>query len=156
MSNSVDITNLVHVDMFSGLTTEALRLVATIAHEQHFTKGTHVFRQGDAGDQLYVITNGKVRISRTTPGSGEEALAILGVGSSFGEMAIIEETERSADAIVHEDCTLLAIGKDSFEDLLFLHKDLAYEVLWNMVRMLSKRLRATNDKLSFFSLSNRF
>jgi CRP/FNR family cyclic AMP-dependent transcriptional regulator len=46
--------------------------------------------------------------------------------------------------------------KDAFEDLLFLHKDLAYEVLWSVVRMLTQRLRETNDKLTFLSVTGKF
>ena len=77
-----------------------------------------------------------MRISRDVPGMGEEALAVLGPGQVFGEMALLDESPRSADARVHERCRLLAIPKDGFDDLLFLHKDLAYEVLWSIVRML--------------------
>jgi CRP/FNR family transcriptional regulator, cyclic AMP receptor protein len=51
---------------------------------------------------------------------------------------------------------VLAIPKDGFDDLLFLHKDLAYEVLWNVVRLLAARLRETNDKLTFLTVSSRF
>ena len=65
---------------------------------------------------------------------GEEALAVLGPGQVFGEMALLDESPRSADARVHERCLLLAIPKDGFDDLLFLHKDLAYEVLWSIVQ----------------------
>jgi CRP-like cAMP-binding protein len=57
---------------------------------------------------------------------------------------------------VHEPCRLLALPKDAFEDLLYLHKHLAYEVLWSIVRMLTQRLRETNDKLTFLSTSGRF
>ena len=63
---------------------------------------------------------------------------------------------RSADARVHEKCRLLIIKREAFEDLLFLHKDLAYEVLWSMVRILSSRLRETTDKLTFLSVSSKF
>ncbi len=67
-----------------------------------------------------------------------------------------DEAPRSADARVHERCVLLAIPKDGFDDLLFLHKDLAYEVLWSIVRMLLGRLRETNNKLTFLSISGKF
>jgi len=97
-----------------------------------------------------------VRISRDVPGMGEEALAVLGPGQIFGEMALLDESPRSADARVHERCQLLAIPKDGFDDLLFLHKDLAYEVLWSIVRMLLSRLRETNNKLTFLSISGKF
>jgi CRP-like cAMP-binding protein len=87
---------------------------------------------------------------------GEEALAVLGPSEVFGEMSLIDEAPRSADARVHERCRLLVIGKEEFDDLLFLHKDLAYEVLWNCVRLLSARLRETNEKVTFLSMSGKF
>lgn len=144
------------VELFSGLKPEALELVAKVATEEVHTTGTTIFRHGDAGDKLYVIVEGKVRISREVPGMGEEALAVLGPGQVFGEMALLDESPRSADARVHERCRLLALPKDAFDDLLFLHKDLAYEVLWSVVRMLVGRLRETTEKLTFLSVSNKF
>ena len=115
-----------------------------------------MFRQGAPGDKLFIILQGSVRISREVPGMGEEALAILKQGDVFGEMALLDEAPRSADAKVHEGCRLLSISRIAFEDLLFLHKDLAYEVLWNVIRTLIRRLRETNDKLTFLSTTNRF
>lgn len=145
------------VDLFSGLKDEALQLIARVATEEaHGPIGTKIFEHGDAGDKLYLILEGKVRISREVPGMGEEALAVLGAGQVFGEMALLDESPRSADARVHERCRLLAIPKDGFDDLLFLHKDLAYEVLWSFVRMLTGRLRETTNKLTFLSISGKF
>jgi CRP/FNR family transcriptional regulator, cyclic AMP receptor protein len=142
--------------LFKGLTEDALELIAQVASEESHALGTKIFQHGDIGDKLYFILEGKVRISREVAGMGEEALAVLGPGHAFGEMSLIDDSPRSADARVHERCRLLAIPKDGFEDLLFLHKDLAFEVLWNIVRMLSGRLRETNDKLTFLSISGKF
>lgn len=103
-----------------------------------------------------MILQGKVRISRTAPGMGEEAIALLSPGDVFGEMALLDEGPRSADVVAHERCVLLSLARTNFEDLLFLHKDLAYEILWNVVRTLIRRLRETNDKLTFLSVSGRF
>jgi CRP-like cAMP-binding protein len=150
------IQQLQHIDLFSGLKPHALELIANVATEETHALGTKIFQHGDAGDKLYLILEGKVRISREVPGMGEEALAVLGPGQVFGEMALLDESPRSADARVHERCRLLAIPKDGFDDLLFLHKDLAYEVLWSIVRMLLGRLRETNDKLTFLSISGKF
>jgi CRP/FNR family transcriptional regulator, cyclic AMP receptor protein len=147
---------LATIDLFSGLKPLALELVAKVATEESHAVGTKIFQHGDVGDKLYLILEGKVRISRDVAGMGEEALAVLGPGQVFGEMALLDESPRSADARVHERCRLLAIPKDGFDDLLFLHKDLAYEVLWNVVRLLVGRLRQTNDKLTFLTVSNRF
>ena len=60
---------------------------------------------------------------------GEEALAVLGPGALFGEMALIDDSPRTADARVHEGCRLFAVPKDALEDLLFLHRNIAYDVL---------------------------
>lgn len=147
---------LTKIDLFSGLKPQALELVAKVATEETHATGTKIFQHGDAGDKLYLILEGRVRISRDVAGMGEEALAVFGPGQVFGEMALLDESPRSADARVHERCRLLAIPKDGFDDLLFLHKDLAYEVLWNVVRLLVTRLRETTDKLTFLTISNRF
>jgi CRP/FNR family cyclic AMP-dependent transcriptional regulator len=147
---------LAKVPFFDGLTREALSIIAQVTTDETHALGTRIFQYGDPGDKLFIILEGKVRISREVAGMGEEALAVLGPGQVFGEMALLDEAPRSADARAHERCRLLVITKDAFEDLLFMHKDLAYEVLWASVRMLSTRLRETNDKLTFLSTSGKF
>ncbi len=147
---------LARVPFFQGLTREALALIAQVTTEESHGLGTRIFQYGDPGDKVFILLEGKVRISREVAGMGEEALAVLGPGEVFGEMSLLDEAPRSADARVHERCRLLVIAKDAFDDLLFLHKDLAYEVLWNSVRMLSARLRETNEKLTFLTVSGKF
>jgi CRP-like cAMP-binding protein len=150
------VAQLGKVPLFAGLTPVALELVSRIATEESHALGTKIFQHGDPGDKLYIILEGKVRISREVPGMGEEALAVLGPGAVFGDMALLDEAPRSADARVHERCRLLALPKDAFEDLLFLNKELAYEVLWSVIRMLTGRLRETNDKLTFLTVTGKF
>lgn len=156
MDKSERVTLLSNVPLFGGLTPAALELVASVATEESHRKGTTIFGHGEVGEKLYVILSGRVRISRNIPGMGEEALAVLNPGAIFGEMALIDDVPRSADAHVHEACETLVISREAFEDLLFLHKDLAYEVLWSMVKILSSRLRETTDKLTFLSVSGKF
>ncbi len=149
---------LAKVPFFDGLTREALSIIAKATTEESHALGTRIFQYGDPGDKLFIILEGKVRISREVSGMGEEALAVLGPGQVFGEMALLDEAPRSADARAHERCRLLVITKDAFEDLLFIPgtRIFAYEVLWASVRMLSARLRETNDKLTFLSTSGKF
>ncbi|MBI5531232.1 MAG: cyclic nucleotide-binding domain-containing protein [Deltaproteobacteria bacterium] len=156
MIDRVRLEQLSKVDVFAGLTPDALDLIANVATEELHSGGTVIFHQGEPGEKLYLILEGRVRISRTVPGVGEEALAILNAGDVFGEMALLDEAPRSADARVHERCKLLSIPRNGFEDLLFMHKDLAYEVLWNVIRTLIRRLRETNDKLTFLSVTGKF
>lgn len=153
----MDSSDLKKIPLFSNLTNDHLAKVADIGIERAFKINDVIFKEGDAGAEFFVIITGKVRISKMVPGIGEEALAILEPGSYFGEMALIDDTPRSADAIAHNSCRLWVIQKPDLEELMFLHKDLAYELLWTFVRTLSTRLRETNDKIkAFFALSARF
>lgn len=142
--------------MFQGLTRRSLERIAAIAAEESHALGTILFRAGDPGDKLYLILEGKIRISRDVPGLGEEALAVIGEGDYFGEMALVDDAPRSADARVHERCKVLVIDKDEMQHLLFLHKEIAYEILWNVVRTLAARLRETNEKMTFLAASGKF
>lgn len=140
--------------LFAELDPEALARVAAVCRTEAVAADAHIFREGEAGDRLYLITEGAVRISRQIPGSGEEALTVLRPGQVFGEMAVFDRTERSTDAIAQEATTLLTIQRDDLEALLANDPALARVVLWAFVRVLSGRLRATNDSLrSFLAMS---
>ncbi|HVE83099.1 MAG TPA: cyclic nucleotide-binding domain-containing protein [Myxococcales bacterium] len=150
----MDASILKKVPLFEGLTHTQLQKIAGIASERSYEGSTHIFREGDTGQEMYVIAGGKVRISKMIPGAGEEALAILEPGQYFGEMAVIEDTPRSADAISHIPCRLWVIEREKLDQLMFTDKDLAYVLLWTFVRTLSERLRETNEKLrAFFAVS---
>jgi len=142
-------TNLIkQAAIFSDLDDEEVKRIAEICKEQAFKFGQNIFKEGDPGNRLFIISSGDVRISRVVPGSGEEALTVLKVGACFGEMSVFDRSERSTDAIANTDCTLLTITRSDF------NRDIAYKVLWRVVRLLSERLRVTNDNLrSFLAMS---
>lgn len=152
----VPLSLLARINLFTGLSPVHLRRIQQLGTVEEHITGTEIFAEGSVGDKVYLILSGKVRISRTVPGMGEEALAILGEGDYFGEMALIDDFTRSADARVHDTCRLFVISKHGLEQLLFVDRDLAYELLWNFVRTLSNRLRETNDKMTFLAASCRF
>lgn len=147
---------LAQIDIFAGLPAAHLERVVAIGSEESYRRGSEVFSEGDAGDKFYLILEGAVRISRMVPGMGEEALAVLRPGAYFGEMSLIDDAPRSATAIAHESLRLFEVARRDLEDLLFVDRDLAYELLWNFVRTLSRRLRATNDKMTFLATTNKF
>ncbi|MGA7741216.1 MAG: cyclic nucleotide-binding domain-containing protein [Polyangia bacterium] len=147
---------LARVALFTDLPLMYLRRIAALGSEETYSRGSLIFKEGSAGDKLYLILSGSVRISRQVPGMGEEALAILKTGDYFGEMALIDDFPRSADALAHEACRLFVLSKDRVADLLFVDRDLAYDLLWTFVRTLSARLRETNDKMTFLAVSSRF
>ena len=145
------------VTLFEGLLPVHLRRIASLVHEVRLQKGQAIFRHGDEGDGLYLIVEGAIRISRHVSGIGEEALAVLAPGMYFGEMSIVDDdSPRSADAIAHESSRLLMLPKDDLRDLMFVDRELAYELLWRFVRTLSLRLRESNDRLLMLTVSSKF
>jgi CRP/FNR family transcriptional regulator, cyclic AMP receptor protein len=147
---------LAQIDLFSGLPTGHLRRVVDIGVEEQYRSSATIFSEGEPGDKFYMVLEGAVRISRIVPGMGEEALAVLRPGNYFGEMSLIDDAPRSATAMCHEKCRLFVVNRRDLEDLLFVDRDLAYELLWNWVRTLSRRLRATNDKMAFLATTSKF
>jgi len=153
-STKIDI--LSRVAPFSQLSREKLESVAAIARVERYKVSEKLFSEGDAGDKFYIVIDGKVRVSRNIVGMGEEALDIFESGQYFGELALIDEGPRSADAVAHTSCQLLTISHSDFEELLMLNQNLAYEVLWEFCRVLAERLRKMNDKLTFLAVSTKF
>jgi CRP/FNR family cyclic AMP-dependent transcriptional regulator len=145
---------LKNVAIFKDLDETELAAVAEVCKEEKYESGAYIFREGEAGNRLYVIVTGEVRISRDVPGSGEEALAVLKPGALFGEMSVFDRSDRSTHAISNGGCALMTIMRPDFEMLLDFNRELAYKVLWACVRVLSGRLRSTNDSLrSFLAMS---
>ena len=145
---------LKNVPLFKDLDDAELAEVAEVCREEKFVSAQYIFREGEQGNRLYLITEGEVRISRDVPGSGEEALAILKPGAVFGEMAVFDRSERSTHAISNGGTTAFTISRADFEMLLDFNRELAHKVLWAVTRLLSVRLRNTNDSLrSFLAMS---
>ena len=142
--------------IFQDLDDAEIQQVAEICHEQTYTVGEHIFKEGEPGNRLFLVLEGRVRISRDIPGSGEEALSVLQPGACFGEMSVFDRSVRSTDAIADISCRLATITRPEFEMLLEFNGDLAYKVLWAMVRLLSARLRATNESLRAFLAMSMF
>ncbi|MFQ5989849.1 MAG: Crp/Fnr family transcriptional regulator [Candidatus Methylomirabilales bacterium] len=152
-------TQLSEVVIFHGLDKGQLESILSISSMQQFDRGSVIFTEGEQGEELFLIIKGKVRISRQLSGVGvgEEALAVLEPTQAFGEMAVIEDdVVRSASATAHEPCSMLVLKKKGFQRLLRDNHDLAYTVLSNVVKLLSSRLRTTNDKVILALASGQF
>jgi CRP-like cAMP-binding protein len=153
----MDAASLRPCPLFQTLSSEQLGRVAAVAVRRELPGGSSIFTEGAVGDEMYVVLSGRVRISKRLPGVGEEALAILESGSYFGEMAMIDDSPRSADALAHTSCALAVLTREQLEQLMFVDKDLAYVLLWTFVRTLSVRLREMNEKIQgFFAMTGPF
>ena len=138
------------VDLFKerGLSAGEMKLLATFSSEERFREGSMVFREGEKGDKLYIVLDGRVRISKFIPGVGEEALAVLDRGVFFGEMALIDDKARSADAKAHDgDATVLSIDRATLNEILSMDPHASLQFLNLLCRMISRRLREINEKI---------
>ena len=150
----MDVEILKKVALFQFMSAPQLMKLLGFLREVKYTKNTHILRSGAKGTEMFVIADGMVRISQIIAGRNEEALTILEPGAYFGEMALIEDTTRSADAIAHTDCMLYELSREQFDYLTFTDKEITINMLWSFVITLSNRLRDTNNKLqSFIALS---
>src|ERR1044071_9847405 len=106
--------------------------------------GEVVFKEGDAGNCLYLIAQGSVKISKKGRGGRQETLTYLPEGDFFGEMALVDSGRRSAQASAEKPCVLGRIDRETWSLLLGLA---APQVLSNFTRSVTKRLRSNNQHL---------
>jgi len=147
MEGRVDLKNKMAVLKEKGLSVRELGLLASFSKEESYKANQDIFLEGDQGDRLYIILEGQVRISKFIPGVGEEALAILKKGDFFGEMALVDQAPRSADAKAHTNATVLPIENRFLTDILSRDVYSAYQFLFILCKILSCRLREINLKI---------
>ena len=126
-----------------------INFLASLSREETFLAGEAIFREGEAGEKMYVVADGTVMISKTIPGVGEEALAFLERGDYFGEMALIDHRPRSADARAHptSEVTVLALPRAVVEGLLNIEKLSSVRLLKILTSLAAKRTREIQEKL---------
>ncbi len=120
------------VGMFSNISGEDISRLIQISREVEMPAGTQVFHAGDEGHELFILLAGEIKIHR----DGRD-LATLKRGDFLGEMALLDNEPRSADATTVSDCKLLSIGQQDFFDVLSGRP----EILKGILRLLSARLR---------------
>lgn len=127
--------------LFSALDDEAAEALRRSMAEINLGRGQVLFREGDSGDKLYVVCEGKVKLGRTSSDGRENLLAILGPGEMFGELSLFDPGPRTATATAVTDTQIFALG----------HNDLTTwvsgrpEVALSLLKQISSRLRRTNE-----------
>src|SRR5436305_39751 len=137
------------VDLFKerGLSAAEMKLLATFSSEERFREGSMIFREGEKGEKLYIVLDGRIRISKFIPGVGEEALAVLDRGDFFGEVELIDDKARSADAKAHEaDATVLSIDRATLNEILSMDPPASLKFLNLFCRWISGRWRRFNAR----------
>jgi signal transduction histidine kinase len=126
--------------LFSSLSSEELASLNRVTRELSFAGGTEVFKEGDAGDALYVVKSGLVQISAVI-GTGErQVLSRVPPGDMFGELAIIDDQPRSATAMPEVETVVYKVPRDAMVTMLARSPQFSF----SMMREMTQRLREFN------------
>ena len=108
------------------------------------SKGNTLFKEGDEGDRLYVVLDGKLKLGTASGDGRENLLSILGPGEMFGELSLFDPQPRTSTATAVTDARLLALSHDQVIGLVTAHPRVALELL----ARLAQRLRRSNEVLA--------
>ncbi len=126
------------VDLFASIPSQELIRVAQIAEEEEYQPDTSLCKEGDFGDCMYIIANGKVKVHK-----GDRTLVELEKGAFVGDMALLDQEPRSADLTISAETTLLKISQDAFYELMSSN----FEIMNGILKIISSRLRDAQAKL---------
>jgi len=126
------------VDLFASIPSQELIRVAQIAEEEEYQTDTSLCKEGDYGDCMYIIANGKVKVHK-----GDHTLVELEKGAFVGDMALLDQEPRSADLTTSLETTLLKISQDAFYELMSSN----FEIMNGILKIISSRLREAQAKI---------
>jgi CRP-like cAMP-binding protein len=136
------------VPAFADLSARELRGVAAIVHKREYKAGEPVFYQGDPGLGMYIIQEGEVSIRIAEHEGEDKELAVLSEGDFFGELALLDESPRSAAAICRTDCSLIGFFRTDLFELIEQKTELGIKIVLKLAEILALRLRKTDKELS--------
>jgi len=137
---------------FEGLEAEALDHLAEVSSLLSMRQGETVIREGEAGDCLFVIVEGRVRTEKRTPAGDSWTVRFHAKGGVFGELSLLDRVLRSATVVTEADCTFLVIDRDRFHVFGDRHPRAGLLVTRRLAERLGARLRRANeDVVTLFS-----
>jgi len=133
------------VPIFEDLSAGELAIVEGYMNSRDFAAGEVIMYQGAAGHGMYIITEGAVTIA---PNPGDPALAELGEGEFFGELAILDNSPRSASAVAKTHCRTLGLFRPDLFKLIEANPRLGVKVISRLVGIVGERLRKANETVA--------
>ena len=135
---------LKRVPLFSELSADELERISRVAVPRSYPRGVRVFHEGDHSDACYIVRSGDLRVTREHPDGRAIALATLGPGDIFGELAMLDGEARSASVEALSDSELLALPAGDVRALL----RGSAEITVKLVIALTRRLRESNERIA--------
>lgn len=146
MKNTIEF--LQNVELFSLLTIDEIRIIINSLHPIDIENGEILFKEGDEGNELYIIQSGKVASSVMLPNGNKREVAVFEKGDFFGEMSIFENSQRSATCYTKEKCHLLILRERELFELILYNPEIAIKIMYRMLNITTERLLDRNEFLS--------
>lgn len=137
--NAAGAHRLGKTSLFAGLRASELNIVEGFMHDRRYLPGEVVFDEGEEGQALYIIVSGRVLICH--PGHADQPIAELDAGNFFGELALLDDSPRSAQARAGTGTELAVLFRGDFERLMESHAHIASQIAVQLARHLGQRLR---------------
>ncbi len=141
--STVKMETLSKMPLFRYLNYRELVAVSSIADFRNVPSGTVLFKEGEEGDELFLLLSGRVSIIKNSV-----VMVTLEGGDHFGEMALLDQPRRSAHAVVEREAAFLVVRRSDFYALMKRNSVLAVKLLWNILLTLSANLRLTSEQLT--------
>jgi CRP/FNR family cyclic AMP-dependent transcriptional regulator len=135
---------LAKAGLFQGIAAEAAEAVAASLEHVDYGRGETVFAEGEQGDTLYIVLSGKVKIGRRATDGRENMLSVMGPSDMFGELSLFDPGPRTATATVVTEARLASLAHSALRPWITDRPEIAEQLL----RVLARRLRRTNDALA--------
>jgi CRP/FNR family transcriptional regulator, cyclic AMP receptor protein len=135
---------LARAGLFQGVTAEAAEALAGSLAYADYTRGETVFVEGEEGDTLFIVLSGKIKVGRRATDGRENMLAVMGPSDLFGELSLFDPGPRTATATVLTDARLASLSHTALRPWITDRPEIAEQLL----RVLARRLRRTNDALA--------
>ncbi|MDO5645108.1 MAG: Crp/Fnr family transcriptional regulator [Dermabacter sp.] len=130
--------------LFAALDDDGKQAVLDSMTQEDYHRGSVVFREGDQGDRLFIIGNGKVKVGHASGDGRENLLAVLGPGETLGELSLFDPAPRNATATAVAETTLYSLTQQDLYRVLAQRPEVARHLLASLAR----RLRKTNESLA--------
>ncbi len=145
---------LLKIPLFDELDGKELKIVATYMNYLELRKGKALFKEGDSGNFVCFVISGDIEVLKATSTGKNVVIATLGKGRIIGEMAIIDNTPRSATVRARETSTLVILGKKNFDIILENYPTIGIKILKGIARLLSLNMRLTTSQLADYILKD--
>ena len=146
----MDVGFLKYIPLFSELSDDDLREIVKLAVRQVYKKDNMILIEEEIGSTMFIILDGRVKISRISDDGREVILSILSEGDFFGEMSILDGQNRSANVVTLEDSKIMVIRREDFLQMLHDYPQIAI----NLLKELAQRLRRSDAQIKSLSLQN--